>query len=184
MNAIRNRPLAAVLVTAAFFFTLDAAWIPLKAELAQWLMERAWQRAKAGEQRPRPWPWADTHPVAVLEVPRLGVRQLVLEGASGRNLAFGPAALNGIDDLDLVLSGHRDTHFAMLQALRQGDRLRLETRDAVRDYAVVSRDIVDSRTVRLAPDPTLRRLTLVTCYPFDAATAGGPLRWVVTALPD
>ena len=26
-------------------------------------------------------------------------------------------------------------------------------------------------------------MALLTCYPFDALRAGGPLRWVVTALP-
>ena len=65
---------------------VDAAWIPVKAELAQWLIERSW---KSGGRVP-PWPWADTRPAAVLEAPAHGVRLLVLEGNSSRNLAFGP----------------------------------------------------------------------------------------------
>ncbi|MBT8063350.1 MAG: class GN sortase, partial [Gammaproteobacteria bacterium] len=81
-----------MIITAAFLL-LQALWIPAKAELAQWLMARAWQRSLEGSTDVRPWPWADTRPVAVLEAPRLGIRQFVLEGASGRNLAFGPATL-------------------------------------------------------------------------------------------
>ena len=183
MSKVRYRPFAAVILTAALFFAADAAWIPAKAELAQWLMERAWSRSLAGDGDARPWPWADTRPVAVLEIPRLGVRQLVLEGASGRNLAFGPAALTAIDAGDLVLSAHRDTHFRSLPALQAGDRLRVTTRSGVRTFTVHRMDVVDSREVDLVIDPLADRLTLVSCWPFDATAPGGPLRYVVTALP-
>ena len=90
MTAPRYWLLAAVFITAAIF-TLQALWIPAKALLAQHLLESAWQKNLAGETAARPWPWADTSPVGVLEIPELGLRQIVLEGASGRNLAFGPA---------------------------------------------------------------------------------------------
>lgn len=183
MRRFRSRPFAAVLVTAAVLFLLQALWIPAKARLAQALLERAWSAGLAGAATPRPWPWADTRPVAVLEAPRLGVRQLVLEGASGRNLAFGPAALTPIEAPDLVLSGHRDTHFAMLEHLRAGDLLRLTRPGGDRAYRVRTREVVDSRLAELVLDPAAERLTLVTCWPFDAAAAGGPLRLVVTAEP-
>ena len=74
---------AAVPLTAAFFSLLmlaQALWIPLKAELAQWLIERSWQQMLNGDTQSRPWPWADTRPVAVLTIPAHGIRQLVLEG--------------------------------------------------------------------------------------------------------
>lgn len=103
-------PFAAVLATAAFFL-LDAMWIPVKAELAQALLEDAWRRTLNGGKNAKPWPWADTSPVAVLEAPRLGIRLIVLSGTSGRNLAFGPTLLGAPDQGDKVLSGHRDTHF-------------------------------------------------------------------------
>ena len=109
----RHWLLAAVSITAAVF-SFDALWIPVKAELAQHLLERAWLRTLEGEPDAKPWPWADTRAVAILEVPRLGLREIVLEGSSGRNLAFGPTLVNtgGLDDSsDRVLSGHRDTHF-------------------------------------------------------------------------
>ena len=183
MGTVRYRRWAAAILAAAFFFSLNAAWIPAKAELAQLLLEGAWQRRQGGAPNPRPWPWADTSPVGVLEAPGLGVRQLVLEGASGRNLAFGPSAVTGIDAADLVLSGHRDTHFAWLSSLESGDRLRLVRTSGTRDYRVAQIDVVDSRRQQLVLDRSRDRLTLVTCYPFDAVSAGGSLRYVVTAMP-
>lgn len=182
----RHWVLAAVALTAAIFF-LDALWIPLKAELAQHLLERAWLRTLAGEADAKPWPWADTRAVAMLEVPRLGLHEVVLEGSSGRNLAFGPTLVNHTSiekTTDRILSGHRDTHFGFLQELKTGDLLRLHTPTQTRDYRINWLETVDSRVQQLVIDDSIDRLTLLTCYPFDAATPGGPLRWVVTALPD
>ena len=175
----------AVCLTAAAFL-IDALWIPLKAEAAQMLLAGSWHRTLAGHPDARPWPWADTRAIAVLEVPRLQIREFVLEGSSGRNLAFGPTKLNSGGAgaaSDLILSGHRDTHFSFLEHLRGGDLLRLTTPGEVRDYRVHWMEAVDSRQQQLVIDPDTDRLTLLTCFPFDAPTAGGPLRWVVTALP-
>jgi sortase A len=176
-------PLAAVVLTAAFF-VVDALWIPLKAQAAQFLLEDAWRRTLEGEPMARPWPWADTRPVAMLAMPRLGLRQIVLEGASGRNLAFGPAALTPVAASDVLLSGHRDTHFRFLQDLRAGDRLTLQTAGGTRAYRVAFTEVIDSRTRELVVEAGARRLTLLTCYPFDSPAAGGPLRYVVTALAE
>lgn len=182
----RHWLLAAVSFTAAVF-SFDAIWIPVKAGLAQHLLERAWLRTLAGEPDAKPWPWADTHAVAILEVPRLGLREIVLEGSSGRNLAFGPTLVNHNrleQTSDRILSGHRDTHFSFLKELKTGDLLRLHTTTEIRDYRVSWQQAVDSRQQSLVIDDSVDRLTLLTCYPFEAAMPGGPLRWVVTALPD
>jgi len=175
-----------VSLTAAIFL-FDALWIPVKAELAQHLLERAWLRTLAGEPDAKPWPWADTRAVAILEVPRLNLREIVLEGSSGRNLAFGPTLVNTTQldsSADRILSGHRDTHFSFLKELQTGDLLRLRTTTETRDYRVSWQEAVDSRQQQLVIDKSIERLTLLTCYPFDAATSGGPLRWVVTAVPE
>jgi sortase A len=182
----RHWGLAAVMLTAAVFI-FEALWIPTKAGLAQHLLERSWLRTLAGEPNAKPWPWADTRAVAILEVPRLGQRVVVLEGSSGRNLAFGPTQLNPgrlEESSDRILSGHRDTHFRFLKELHKGDLLRLYTTKGVRDYRVSWLETVDSRQQHMVIDDRIERLTLLTCYPFDAPTAGGPLRWVVTALPE
>lgn len=182
--SVRHRPFAAALFTAALLMTFKAAWIPAKAALGQELLERAWQARAASAEAPRPWPWADTRPVGELEIPSLGVRQLVLAGASGRNLAWGPAAITPVRGRDVVISGHRDTHFAPLEHLSSGDTLIFRDGWTERHYRIAWMDIVDSRHKELVTRTDQDRLTLVTCYPFDARTAGGPLRLVVTALPE
>ncbi len=177
--------LAAVSLTAAIFF-FDAIWIPVKAEIAQVLLARSWHRTLAGNPDAKPWPWADTRAVAILEVPHLGLKEFVLEGSSGRNLAFGPTLVNGtpVDQTDdRILSGHRDTHFQFLKHLKKGDVLRLVTPGGSREYQVSWLEAVDTRQQQLVIDDGIERLTLLTCYPFDAPMAGGPLRWVVTAVP-
>jgi sortase A len=173
---------AAVFLTAAFF-TLQGFWIPAKAQLAQWLLERSWEDVRAGADWAPPWPWADTQPVAVLSVPSLGIRQLVLQGDSGRNLAFGPALHGDLSIHDLVISGHRDTHFTFLKDLGPGTRIILETAENRREYVVMHEEVIDTNQHSLVIEPGIDRLTLVTCYPFNALTAGGPLRYVVTAVP-
>ncbi len=168
----------------ALYWVAAVAWIPAKAALAQYLLQRSWQQVLAGHADSRPWPWADTRPAAVLRVPQLGIRQYVLEGNSGRNLAFGPVLGGSLQGShDRIISGHRDTHFSFVQYLRPDQRLWLETPDGAEQYRVISQEIIDSRQQELVLEPSLKRLSLVTCYPFDALTAGGPLRYVVTAVP-
>jgi sortase A len=184
---IRLRLCAAAPLAAAFFSLLllaDAVRIPVKAELAQWLIAMSWHGSTGAEPPAPPWPWADTRPAGVLLVPSQGVRQFVLEGHSGRNLAFGPVFLDGTrSGRDVVISGHRDTHFRFLGALRAGDLIGLETRQTIRWFRVDALEVVDSRFQELLIEPGVDRLSLVTCYPFDSPMPGGPLRYVVTAQP-
>lgn len=160
-------------------------WMPAKAELAQWLMNRAWTRTQADRRVVRPWPWADTWPVARLKLPASDQPLTVLAGASGRNLAFGPAhmdgsALPGHAGVS-VIAGHRDTHFGALEALEVGDRFEIEQPDgATHGYAVAAVDIVDAEHASLRLDADESLVVLVTCYPFDALAPGGSLRYVVT----
>jgi len=161
-------------------------WIHVKAHLAQHLLQRAWARTVAGERDVKPWPWADTWPVARLRAPAHDVDVIVLAGVSGRTLAFGPghaagSAAPGAAGTAIV-SGHRDTHFAFLKRLRAGETLSMEVPGrAPVVFRVSETRVVDARTAVVLSDDAVSGLVLVTCYPFDAITAGGPLRYVVTA---
>ena len=84
-----------------------------------------------------------------------------------------------------MVGGHRDTHFAFLRDLLPGTPLELELPDgSVRRYRTAAGAIVDTRRTPLVRDDRADTLLLVTCYPFDALTAGGPLRYVVAARPE
>ena len=185
------------------------AWIPAKAWLAQQLIERAWAQSHAtasaraqlagsaaGLPTMRPWPWADTVPIARLGFDRLDQHLIVLAGDSGAVLAFGPGHRSGSARPggagNAVISGHRDTHFALLKHVRDGDTISFDAARAEGQApARQSYSVVDRRVVR-ADDPAAvasviedagdDRLTLVTCWPFDAIDPGTPWRYVVTAV--
>jgi sortase A len=175
-------------IMAGTICVAEAAWIHVKASLAQVLIATAWRREQAGSPGAQPWPWADTRPVARLTFGVGGRAQefMVLEGSSGRNLAFGPAhdpasAMPG-EPGNSVIEGHRDTQFAVLREVKLGDTLSLETVDRRNASFIISNiQIVDSRRARIDLRAERARLTLVTCYPFDAIVPGGPLRLIVTA---
>jgi len=182
--------LCAALLLAALVQGSGAAVIKAKAWLAPLLIERAWQASLAVGGTPvKPWPWADTWPVARLHAPEQGVDLLVLAGDGGNALAFGPghavaSAPLGSPGL-AVIGGHRDTHFAFLQALAPGAPLRLQLAGGGwRHYRVTAARIVDASRERLTNTARLESLLLVTCYPFDTLAVGGPLRFVVSAEPE
>ena len=79
-----------------------------------------------------------------------------------------------------MISGHRDTHFRFLRQLAPGDRIILQTRAAEVEYVVRSTQVADSHNYQPLSDVP-NSLLLVTCYPFDAVQAGGPLRYLVHA---
>jgi sortase A len=171
---------ARLLMIGALVLAAQALWIPAKAALAQVLLERAWSKANSKGAAPPPWPWADTRPVARLTREQDGHSQIVLEGDSGRVLAFGPgwnpsSAAPGTAGTP-VISAHRDTHFAWLRGIADGEIVRLEATGGSRRYRLASRQIVDVRAQSLLLDDPREGLLLVTCWPFDAAEAGGTQR--------
>jgi sortase A len=183
----RARGLAIAALLALGLALLAAGfWMPAKAELAQHLLGRAWQRTATGEAAAKPWPWADTHPVARLTLPGSDGPLTVLSGASGRTLAFAPALVDGSAEPGAngvsVIAGHRDTHFRALATLALGDVITLERPDGkVLTYTVDALDVVDSERAELRLDADESIVVLVTCWPFEAIDVGGSWRYVVTA---
>ncbi len=163
----------------------NAGWIYAKAVLAQYLITQTWAAQQAGDTHAKPWPWADTWPVATLQY---GNQQwFVLNGGDGSTLAFGPGLLpqsKPFNEGTVLIAGHRDTHFAFLKNVIQGDTLQLQNRQG-RDfrYRIVSTQVIDSSQTDLQINTETNQLILLTCYPFDAVNPNGPLRYVVTAIP-
>lgn len=184
---MRGFRVAAGLILAAGCASLAAGYyIPAKAALAQVLLHQAWERTRSRDERIRPWPWARTWPVARLLAPGAGFDAIVLAGVEGAPLAFGPGHVDGTPLPDAggntVFAGHRDTQFRFLREVDLGDELVVETADRKRHRFLIAdtRVVHETDTSVLAPT-TENTLTLVTCYPFDAVWAGGPLRYVVVA---
>ncbi len=180
------RASSGALLLAALALFGRGAFIYAKASVAQVLLMRAWVRTVGGQRLVKPWPWADTWPVALLRAPGARRPIVVLAGASGRTLAFGPGHLDGSAPPgaagNCVLSAHRDTQFAFLEKIRIGDSLELTTPDGGRHvYRVFDCRVAHKRQVELLENTVGETLTLVTCYPFAAVLPGSALRYVVRA---
>jgi sortase A len=161
-----------------------AAYMPLKAQLAQVLLTRAFAAAQASGKPHRPWPWADTQPLARLTFERLKQRQIVLAGGTGQAMAFGPAHLPQsappAHPGTTVISAHRDSHFAILKKVRKGDVVTIENIDGSKAiYRVDETAVIRADQFGIShEDPD--RLILTTCYPFGVRT-DSPWRYIVIA---
>ena len=172
-----------LLIAAAGWQLGNGLWIHAKAQLAQYLIETAWQQTLIRHEPVKPWPWADTWPVARLQWGST-VDLYVLAGVNGAALPFGPGMTSQPNGDGQLIAGHRHTHFDFLARLEPGDRLLLTDMHGNKTlYQVNSRHVADSRRHALMLATGEPSLLLVTCYPFDALRAGGPLRYVVSALP-
>ena len=179
------RRLSFIVVLAGLILFGQGAYIHAKAWLAQILLERAFAKTMATGQPTKPWPWADTRPVARIEVRRLHVSTIVLAGSSGQALAFGPGHVELTPDAGergiAVYSAHRDTHFRFLQNIVMGDEIAVTRGDGKRfRYRVDASSVVRFDASGIDPLSDGHELVLSTCWPFGALTAG-PERYLLHA---
>ena len=163
----------------------DGAYIHAKAWLAQVLLERAFDKSLATGEAVKPWAWADTWPVARIEVKRIGASAIVLEGTSGQALAFGPGHIHQTVDAGergvAVYAAHRDTHFRFLRNVTIGDVIDVTRSDGKHfRYRADSSAVVRFDASGIDPSAQDVELVLTTCWPFDAVTSG-PERYVLHA---
>jgi sortase A len=163
----------------------QGAYIHAKALLAQVLLQRAFDQTVATGHITKPWSWADTWPVARIEVKRIGASAIVLAGSSGQALAFGPGHIeltpNAGERGTAVYSAHRDTHFSFLRDVEIGDEIDV-TRDDGRmfRYRADGSSVVRFDASGIDPLSAGYELVLSTCFPFDALTSG-PERYLLHA---
>jgi sortase A len=124
-------------------------------------------------------------PMARIQIPRIGLDAIVLEGVSDDELNAGPGHLPGSaypgEPGNAVISAHRDRHFNSLGALGVGDTIITESGAKRTQWVVVSRRVIDK------DDPALFRtrdatLTLTTCWPIRYL-GPAPDRLIITAKP-
>ncbi len=170
----------------ALWFIGSGLFIHVKAYAAQFLLTQAWQATEQGKPQ-KPWPWADTWPVIKLQFPSLNTQQIVLAGDSGQALAFGPglssASVAPGQAGTMVISGHRDTHFSVLQHLNPSETIMLENAQGEQfNYQIVNIEVIDINRQQVQ-QTDYQRLLLVTCYPFEQQHSDTSLRYVIEALP-
>ena len=163
----------------------QGAYIHAKAWLAQILLDRAFADTIATGHPTKPWSWADTWPVARIEVKRIHATTIVLAGSSGQALAFGPGHLELTPDAGergvAVYAAHRDTHFRFLRDVVAGDEIDVTRSDGKTfRYRAESSSVVRFDESGIDPLGDGYELALSTCWPFDALTPG-PERYVLRA---
>lgn len=127
----------------------------------------------------------DARVMGQLEIPKVNLKAVVSRGIDSttlrRSVGHVPGTASPGEKGNAVLAAHRDTFFAELRRIERGDLIRFRRRTGetvvfrVDSLAVVEKDAVEV----MAPSPE-RRMTLVTCYPFDYI-GPSPRRFIVGA---
>ncbi len=174
-----------VLLAAGSLLFGQGVYIHAKAIVAQILLRRAFEQTIATGHEVKPWSWADTWPVARIEIRRLHAETIVLAGTSGQALAFGPGHLELTPDAGergvAVYAAHRDTHFRFLKDAVVGDEIDVTRNDGKTfHYHVDGSSVVRFDASGIDPLRSGYELVLSTCWPFDAIWSG-PDRYVLHA---
>jgi sortase A len=119
-----------------------------------------------------------------LEVPRLGLHAMVVEGTDHDQLELGAGhiadtALPGSDG-NIGIAAHRDGLFRPLRNIQKGDRLILLTLSGAYRYSVTRVEIVRPTDTYVLHSTGRPEITLVTCYPFFYV-GPAPKRFIVHA---
>ena len=120
----------------------------------------------------------------MIEIPRLGLSSVVLEGDDTAALLLGVGHLSDTPlpwhEGNAVFAAHRDTFFRPLAHIRKNDVIKFSTADAQFEYVVRELKVVEPTDVEVLEPTTAATLTLITCFPFDYI-GPAPQRFIVRA---
>jgi sortase A len=127
---------------------------------------------------------APTATLGRIEIARIGIEAMILEGTDERTLRravghFPGSALPGQPG-NVAIAGHRDTFFRALRSVQPEDEITLTTLNGAYRYLVDSAQIVAPEDTQVLDDSGGKMLTLVTCYPFYFV-GPAPKRFIVRA---
>jgi LPXTG-site transpeptidase (sortase) family protein len=110
-------------------------------------------------------------PIGRLEIPRIGLSAVVMEGDDETTLK---AAVGHLPDTafpwqegNAALAGHRDTFVRPLRRVQNDDEIRLVTPRGTFRYRATRQLVVDPDELWVLDPSPAATLTLITCYPFD-----------------
>jgi sortase A len=119
-----------------------------------------------------------------LEIPRLGLSVIVIEGEDKTTLRRAAGHVPGTPLPGQVgnvgITGHRDTFFRPLRNIQRNDMITLTTLQGEYRYRVVSTKVVSPDDVAVLDSTGGEFLTLVTCHPFYFV-GPAPNRFIVRA---
>jgi sortase A len=104
-----------------------------------------------------------------LEIPKIQMDAIVVEGASRRELSEGPGHMKETaqpgETGNAVITAHRDTFFRHIYELNKGDQIQVRRRGRTFTYEVTGKRIVMPEDISVIKPTTNPQLTLITCYP-------------------
>ena len=119
-----------------------------------------------------------------IEIARLGLSVMVIEGDDGKTLRRAAGHVPGTalpgQHGNVGITAHRDTFFRPLRNIQMDDVITLTTLQGIYHYRVVSTKVVSPGDVEVLNSTGGEVLTLVTCHPFYFVGAA-PNRFVVRA---
>lgn len=122
--------------------------------------------------------------IGQLDVPRIGLHAIVLEGADDGILRLGVGHVSGTalpgQAGNVSLAAHRDSFFRPLRFVRKKDEIRLTTYGGRTKYIVDWTRVVSPENIKVLRPTEHSTLTLVTCYPFHYV-GSAPDRFIVRA---
>ena len=124
-------------------------------------------------------------PVARLQIAKIGLDEIVLEGIDDDAMNGGPGHYPGSPlpggKGNSIISAHRDRHFRHLGELVLGDTVVTQSGTITTRWVIVKRQVVGKERPVLFPSRTAT-LTLTTCWPIRYFGTA-PDRLILTALP-
>ena len=119
-----------------------------------------------------------------IEIPRIGVSVMVVEGVRDGDLKRAVGHIPGTalpgEAGNIALAGHRDSFFRPLRFIHRDDRITFRTLEGTFHYRVVATKVVGPEDVSVLYPTGSDSLTLVTCFPFHYI-GSAPKRFIVRA---
>jgi sortase A len=187
MIALLRRMIALVLILIG---AVALGWVGLHFASAAWFDRETRAALDILRQAPpspsarSPATMAAGEPIGTLEITRVGLTGVVVEGDSDavldRAIGHLPDTPLPWHDGNSALAAHRDTIFRPLKGVRLGDVLRLKTPHGDFDYRVTDTLIVKPNEVWVLDPTPVATLTLISCWPFNYI-GHAPERFIVRA---
>jgi sortase A len=185
----KDRRTRALTLLGAFYFFLAAGIVAIG--YAVYVVADAHRYQASGKSRfelvsqvEAPTPLIEGGVIGEIEVPRLGMQVLVVQGDSPKLLrrAAGhmPETPLPWEAGNVVLAGHRDSFFRPLRDIRSGDAITFKTNRGDFQYQVESTELVSPSDMHVLDASSGHALTLITCFPFYYM-GSAPKRFVVHA---
>jgi len=173
-----------VFLTSGIVGLTYAAYVFIDSRNYQSREQNAFEAARGTNVSEEQRPVSDGAVMGEMEVARLGLKVIVVQGDSPAILRRAVGHLPGTafpgKSGNVALAGHRDTFFRPLRNIRPGDAITFKTLNGEFRYQVESTDVVPPSDVSVLRSSGGRTLTLITCFPFYYV-GSAPERFIVRA---